>query len=97
VFNNWILDIEAWFDDKLFRDDDKVSFSKLKFTRLAKLLVADFGVNQNLVTTWMGLMEALSVAFYPSKYKHDMNIKWIFLHQGFNMPVQQYIQLFNRL
>jgi hypothetical protein len=45
----------------------------------------------------MGWVEALSFAVYPSNYKHDMNAKWIFPCQGFNMPIQDYINLFNCL
>jgi hypothetical protein len=91
VRDNWILNLDTWFNCDLILEDEKVPFTKLNLTGIAKLLVAECVENQNSITTWTRLMESLCLAFYPSSYNYNMNIKWLHLHKGFNMLVQEYI------
>jgi hypothetical protein len=75
VLNSWILDLDTWFDYNLIPKDEKVPFTKLKLTRLAKLLVAEHATNQNPITTWIGLVEALSLFLsfqLQTRYEHQV-------------------------
>jgi hypothetical protein len=53
----------------LILKNEKVPFAKLKLIGLAKLLVAEHATNQNPITTWIRILEALNLNFYPSSYK----------------------------
>jgi hypothetical protein len=64
-----ILDMDTWFDYNMILGDEKVTFSKLNLVGHAKLLVVEREANQNPITTWIGILEALSLTFYPSSYK----------------------------
>jgi hypothetical protein len=69
VLNRWILDMDIWFDYNMIHRDGKIPLAKLRLARLVNLLVVELVENQNPITSWTRLMEALSLTFYPSGYK----------------------------
>jgi hypothetical protein len=72
--------MDTWFEYNQIFEEDKVPFSKLKITRLVKLLVVERVANRNPITTRSCLVETLTLALYPSNYKQDKNVKWIMLN-----------------
>jgi len=56
-----ILDMDTWFKYYQIPDEDKVPLSKLKIMGLAKLLVIEWDIDQNLVTTWSNLVESITL------------------------------------
>ena len=64
-------------DDNQIPNNDKVPFAKSKLTSLARMLIVEHPTNQSPINTYSGLVEALSLTFYPSSHKQDTHFKWI--------------------
>lgn len=70
------MDIEAWFSFTEMEDEDKVPFTLLKLSSIAKIAILEHDFE-----SWDALVLFLGNTFYPPSYRLELQAQWICLHQ----------------